>query len=363
MFLFKRSGPWGSGPSGGNPWGGGQKPSNNGQGPTPSPQDPFEQFRKQYQRFSNSWFGGGNGEKMSPEKAIFLGLVGVVLFWFATGFYTVNAREESVVLRFGKYVRTDTPGLNYHLPSPIEVVHIVRVQDRYKEEIGYRSSANAAPNFRRSARNSDDTAPTREILMLTGDENLVSITLEVQWQITDARKFLFNVNDSKRTVVDAAESALREIVGTTPINDILSEGRSLVQSETKQALQHILDSYDAGIAISEINMKAVPPDSVVDAFRDVQAAKINKQEMINKAIAYRNEVVPKAQGEAERFLSVYQQYALAKDVTRTRMYLETMEEILKGMPKVIIDSAQGPIPYLPLRELQNKGGANVSSSR
>jgi membrane protease subunit HflK len=361
MFLFKRSGPWGSGPSGGNPWGNGQqKPPNNGQGP--SQPDPFEQFRRQYRKFSRSWFSGGNGDKISPERAILLGLVGVVLFWFATGFYTVNAREESVVLRFGKYVRTDTPGLNYHLPNPIEVVHIVRVQDRYKEEIGYRSATAPASGFRRSGRN-DESSTTREILMLTGDENLVSITLEVQWQITDARKFLFNVHDSKRTVADAAESALREIVGTTPINDILSEGRSLVQSETKLALQHILDSYDAGIAISEINMKAVPPDSVVDAFRDVQAAKINKQEMINRAIAYRNEVVPKAQGEAERFLSVYQQYALAKDVTRTRMYLETMEEILKGMPKVIIDSAQGPIPYLPLRELQNKGGANVSSSK
>jgi membrane protease subunit HflK len=236
--------------------------------------------------------------------------------------------------------------------------------------------------------------------MLTGDENLVAVNFEVQWQIENAKKFLFNVYDPQLTVRNAAESAMREMIGTTPLSEILSEGRSVLQQKTKELLQSILDSYDSGVHIETINMRGVPPankikvDNIVtgedgemksesiettvdQSFKDVQAAIINKEEIINMAIARSNEVIPeargqgqkliqeaqgykeqviaKAQGEANRFNAIYNEYKKAKDVTKKRIYFETMEQIMEGMDKIIMDSKNNGIqPYIPMKELGSK---------
>lgn len=383
-----------------NPWG--KRPTSNngsrnnsgseqGRGNSDNVEELFKKSQEQLKQIFNGNNKSGGGKGDSPFNLRIIGLLSFValLLWIASGIFTVNAKEEGVVLRFGKYVRTVSPGLNYHLPAPIEKVIKLRVTDRYKEEIGYRSSS-VSNRFQRGNK--------REILMLTGDENIVDVNFEVQWQISDARKFLFNIYDPRSTIRNTAESAMREVVGTTPINDILSEGRTEAQLRTKDLLQKVLNSYDAGVDIMEINMRAVPPSSAItiedivvdengntntvqvtstvdEAFKDVQAAKINKEETINKAIAYQNMVIPiargnaqqmlqqaegyrqkviaRAEGEAQRFLEIYNQYRNAPDVTRKRMYLETMENVFKDMDKIILGSnaTQGTVPYLPLNEL------------
>jgi membrane protease subunit HflK len=361
--------PWGDDKNGlnGGPWG--NKPQKNNKPQPPSQDELDELLKKGQERIKSLFSGGGKKTPGGGSKGGYIVLAIIALLvWLASGVYTVNTKEEGVVLRFGKYIKTAGPGLNYHLPSPIEKVFKIPVTERYKEEVGYRSS-----NY--SRRGGD-----REILMLTGDENIIDINFEVQWQISDARKFLFNINDPQKTIRDAAESAMREVIGTTPISAVLSEGRSVAQLQTKQLLQETLDSYDAGVEIKEINMKGVPPSTVVEAFKDVQAAKINKQETINKAKAYYNEVIPiargdaeamlqeaegykqqviaDAEGQAERFLQVYNKYKYAKYVTKKRMYLETMEELLTDMDKMIVDDKiGGVVPYLPLNDLNRKAKA------
>jgi membrane protease subunit HflK len=399
-------GPWGQPPKG-------KSPQNNR--PTPNqPDDIDEIIRKSQEKikeiFSGVKKGGGgsggdgkgNGGDFSPVAPFkVFAIVGVLLagLWLASGFYTVNPKEVGVVLRFGKYVRTTKPGVNYHLPTPIEYVIKLQFTDRYRTQIGNNSneSNGSAPRRRRG---DVETTSRKEILMLTGDENIVSVEfVEIQWQIDDPEKFLFQVYDPEKTVRDTAESAMREVVGTTPLREILSDGRGKVQLDTKALLQSVLDSYGSGIKIEEINMSAVPPKTsiVVDnittddsgemkaekitttvdeAFKDVQAAIINKEESINSAKARSNELIPqarggaeqllqqaegykqqviaKAEGEAKRFISVYDEYKNAKDVTKRRIYLETMEEILKGMDKIVLDSKGGVVPYLPLNELNSK---------
>lgn len=338
----------GGGPWGKEPWG--KEPSS--KGPNHPRDDEFDDLIKKGQDKIRELFpnGGGGGKNGGNIRLFSLLAILAVFFWLASGFYTVNTKEEGIVLRFGEYIRTASSGLNYHLPSPIEQVIKLRVTDRYKEEVGYRTEKSSR-RFKGDSRNTDSRGG--EILMLTGDENIVDISFEVQWQIADSRKFLFNIKDPIKTVRDAAESSMREVIGTTPINETLSDGRTAVQLQVKQSLQAILDSYDAGIRIETINMKGVPPGSVDEAFKDVQAAKINKEETINKAIAYRNEVLPKAEGQANRFMQVYNEYKVAKEVTRKRMYLETMENIMHDMEKVILSTEGGQVmPYLPLNELR-----------
>ena len=382
-----------------NPWG--KRPSNSGgsgnyNGQPDNVEELFKKGQdklKQYFNNGNGGVGGQGGKVPLNARVIGMLIALAVILWGLSGIFTVDAKEEGVVLRFGKYVRTVGPGLNYHLPTPIETVVKLRVTDRYKEAIGYNSNTSNRRDFGRSGE--------REILMLTGDENIVDVNFEVQWQIADARKFLFNVYNPRDTIRNAAESAMREVIGTTPINDILSDGRTEAQLRTKELLQTVLDSYDAGVDIMEINMRAVPPRSQItiddisvdedgqtrttqikttvdEAFKDVQAAKINKEETINKAIAYQNMVIPiargnaqemlqkaegykekviaQAEGEAQRFLEVYDQYRKAPDVTKKRIYIETMEGVLSNMDKIILDSkgAGGAVPYLPLNELLKK---------
>ncbi len=386
-----KKGPWGQ-----EPWG------NGSQGKRPSaPQNPdIDVLIQKMQKKVTNIFGGGGGSGGKkngalPNKSVAIVMVSIaLLLWLASGVYTVNTKEEGVVLRFGKYVETTSPGLNYHWPVPIEKVIKISVTDRYKTEIGQISNPSRG-------RYSRDSSSSREMLMLTGDENIIDVNCEVQWQISDANKFLFNVYDPQTTVRDAAESALREVIGTTPLNDILSEGRTAAQLDTKILLQEIMDSYDIGIRIEEVNMRGVPPRSSIrvesitanedgvlatesitttvdEAFKDVQAAIINKQEIINTALArskevipvarghaqkllqeaqgYKEQVVAKSEGEAKIFLSVYNEYRKAKEVTRKRIYLETMEGIFKGMDKIVLDTSGtgGVVPYLPLKELEKK---------
>jgi membrane protease subunit HflK len=310
-------------------------------------------------------------------------LIAIVVIWLASGFYRVLPDEVGVVLRFGAYNRTTQPGLNYHLPGPIEKVLTPSVTRVNRTEIGYRNAE--GPVVRGPA----TRQVPEEALMLTGDENIVDINFTVFWVIKDAKAYLFNIRAPDATVKSAAESAMREVIGETPIAQALSEGRGKIETDTQGLLQGILNAYGAGIEVTQLQLlKVDPPAPVIDAFRDVQRALADRERLRNEAEAYRNDIIPRArgdgvrikqeaeayrqeivaraQGDADRFLSVYHAFAASQDVTLQRLYLETMEEILKNSNKVIIDksaeNANGVIPYLPLPSLGSHGAANAAPS-
>jgi membrane protease subunit HflK len=272
------------------------------------------------------------------------------------------------------------PGLNYHLPNPIEKVLTPSVTRVNRTEIGYRNAEGTA------VRGAVTRQVPEEALMLTGDENIVDINFAVFWVIKDAKAYLFNIRGPDATVKSAAESAMREVIGETPIAQALAEGRGKIETDTHTLLQAILDLYRAGIGVTQLQLlKVDPPGPVIDAFRDVQRALADRERLRNEAEAYRNDIIPRArgdavritqeaeayrqeiiaraQGDADRFVSVYRAFKAAQDVTIERLYLETMEEVLRNSNKVIIDkSAQGGtgvLPYLPLPAL---GGANPAAS-
>lgn len=371
-------GPWGKPPKRGQKPTGSNRPgktSNAPEGP-----DFDEIFRKSQEQFGRM-FGGGNnnGDSSNPGRGIVIALTVLALFWVGTGVYIVEPGEQGVVTRFGAYHRTTTPGLNLHLPYPVENVYIPKVEEEKEIEIGFRSGINS--------RFSDSAAGTipQESLMLTGDENIVKIHFEVQWKIKDAPNFIFNIRNPEETVRDVAESAMREVIGKTKIATVLAQGKAEVEASTKTLIQETLDDYESGILIRQVNLQDVdPPSQVIDAFRDVQSARADAESAINKAEAYKNDILPRARGQAaqitenaeaykqevvaradgqaSRFLAVYEEYKVAKDVTEKRLYLETLEEMLPGMDKIIIDSnsSQGVLPYLPLPEIKKKqssGGA------
>jgi membrane protease subunit HflK len=328
-------------------------------------------IRRSQDRFKKVFPGGGNA---GPIAFIGLVLFGLMMVWLCT--YRVQPDEQGVVLRFGEWVRTSTPGLNFKLPDPIEEVIKPKVTRVNRVDAGFRAVGplNAPQSMR---------PVPEEALMLTGDENIVDINFTVFWVINDAGKYLFNVRNPESTVKAAAESAMREVIGRTPIQPILAEGRRKVEQDAMALLQRILDQYGTGIAITQLQLQKVdPPTSVVDSFRDVQRARADLERARNEAEAYRNDIIPRARGEAERiiqeaegykqqivaqaegdanrFLAVYKQYVVAKDITQQRIYLETMEGILRRTNKVIIDQAasgSGVVPYLPLPELQSRPAA------
>ncbi len=366
MTIFKNQSPWGSPPGsgGGSGNGGGFR-----RGPTPPNMD--EVIRK-LQATINKFTGGGSG----GAKPIIFGLIVLVVIWALSGLYRVLPDEQGVVLRFGKFVNTTQPGLNYHLPFPIESVLTPKVTKVNRMDIGFRSERDSG--FGQGGGVAD---VPEESLMLTGDENIVNIDFSVFWVIKDAGNFLFKIQDPEGTVKAAAETAMREVIARSDIQPILTEGRSLIERDTQVIIQQILDEYQSGIQITQVQtQKADPPDQVIDAFRDVQAARADMERSKNEAEAYANDVIPrargeaakilqaaeaykkevvaKAEGEASRFLSIYREYAKAKEVTQDRMYLETMEEVLSSINKIIIDkdSGSGVVPYLPLQEL--KSGSN-----
>ena len=360
MSDFKNQSPWGSPPGGGN---GGFR-----RGPTPPD---IDEIVKKIQNTINKFTGGGKG----GSKPILFGLIILAILWALSGLYRVLPDEQGVVLRFGKFVNTTQPGLNYHFPFPIETALTPKVTKVNRIDIGFRSE-------RDSGFTSGGVADVpEESLMLTGDENIVNIDFSVFWVIKDAGKFLFKIQDPQGTVKAAAETAMREVIARSEIQPILTEGRSVIETDTEVIIQEILDEYNSGIQITQVQtQKADPPDQVIDAFRDVQAARADMERSKNEAEAYANDVIPrargeaakilqaaeaykkqvvaKAEGEASRFLSIYNEYAQAKQVTQERMFLETMEKVLADINKIIIDknAGSGVVPYLPLQEL--KTGTN-----
>ena len=313
-----------------------------------------DQFKKK--------FMGGNNKKNSLLAILFL-----LILWLLTGFYKVNANEQGVVLRFGEWVRTTQPGLHYHFPYPIEVAKTPKVTKVNRTEIGFRTVGNSQRML------------LEESLMLTGDENIVDINFSVFWIIKDAGKFLFELRSPERSIKSVSESVMREVIGNTPIADALAEGRQEIEIDSIKKIQIVLDNYNSGVQVTQLQLQKVdPPDQVIDSFRDVQRARADKEKAINESIAYKNDLIPRARGEAEkivqqaeaykrevvarsegdadRFNSILKSYKNNEDVTKNRIYLETLEEIFQNANKVIIDTKQGSgvLPYLPLPEIQKK---------
>ncbi len=357
-FRGRGGSPWGSPPGGGGN-GSGRK------GPTPPD---IDEIIRSLQDKINKFMPGG---ATKGGKPIILGLVILIVVWALSGLYRVLPDEQGVVLRFGKFVNTTQPGLNYHIPFPVESVLTPKVTKVNRMDIGFRSE-------RDSGFTSTAVADVpEESLMLTGDENIVNIDFSVFWVIKDASNFLFKIQDPEGTVKAAAETAMREVIARSNIQPILTEGRSKIEIDTQEIIQSILDEYNSGIQITQVQtQKADPPDQVIDAFRDVQAARADMERSKNEAEAYANDVIPrargeaakilqaaeaykkevvaKAEGEASRFLAIFNEYKNAKQVTQERMYLETMEKVLADIDKVIIDkeAGSGVVPYLPLPELK-----------
>jgi membrane protease subunit HflK len=355
-----------------SPWGSGSDNNNNGSGNTNQPPN-IDEIIANIQKKINQFFPGG---KSGGSKPIILGLIILVFLWLASGLYRVLPDEQGVVLRFGKFIKTTQPGLNYHLPLPIERALTPKVTKVNRIDIGFRPASD-------SGRVSGVGNVPEESLMLTGDENIVDINYSVFWLIKDAGKFLFNIQSPIETVKAASETAMREVIARSQIQSILTEGRLQIETDVQVIIQNILDEYGSGIQITQVQtQKADPPSQVIDAFRDVQAARADRERSKNEAEAYANDVIPRARGEAEkilqeadaykkqvvaaaegeasRFLAIYNEYKNAKQVTQERMYFETMEKVLADIDKVIIDknSGQGVVPYLPLPELKKKGSIN-----
>ena len=360
--TFKNDSPWGSPP------GGGGRGDGNGSGERRPPPNIDDLIRKAQGSVGRIFPGG----RSSGNKPIYLGLLVLVILWGLSGLYRVLPDEQGVVLRFGKYIKTTQPGLNYHIPYPIESVLTPKVTKVNRIDVGFRSASD-------SGRSSGVGDVPEESLMLTGDENIVNIDYSVFWVIKDAGKFLFNIQSPLETVKTASETAMREVIAKSRIQSILTEGRSKIENEVTDITQGILDEYGSGIQVTQVQtQKADPPDQVIDAFRDVQAARADRERSKNEAEGYANDVIPRARGEAEkilqqaeaykkevvakaegeasRFLAIYNEYAKAKTVTQERMYLETMEKVLADIEKVIIEknAGSGVVPYLPLPEIKKK---------
>lgn len=349
-------GPWGQGPGGGG--GGGQQP------------DLEEMLKRGQDRVKQVMHGGG-----IPGPLLFLvGMIAIAVIAWQAFTFRVNPDELGVVMRFGKFIRQDPPGLHFRLPYPIDEVRLPKVTRQNVIEVGMRTAAESRGGGVRDER--------AESLMLTGDENIVDIDFVVLWRIRDAAKYLFNIQNADSTVKEVAESAMREVVGQSKIQPILTEERQKTEQAVQKLIQTTLDEYGAGIQIDQVKLQKVdPPAEVIDAFRDVQAARADMERLQNEAYAYANKVVPEARGQADRilqsaegykqqvvndaagqtsrFTQVYDQYKNAPEVTRKRMFLETMERVLGGTDKIILDSkgGQGVVPYLPLDRLQNKSSS------
>ena len=360
-LILKNESPWGS------PSGGGGRGDGNGSGERRQPPNIDDLIRKAQGSVGKIFPGGRGG-----NKPIYLGILILVVLWALSGLYRVLPDEQGVVLRFGKFIKTTQPGLNYHIPFPVERALTPKVTKVNRIDVGFRSASD-------SGRSSGVGDVPEESLMLTGDENIVDIDYSVFWVIKNAGQFLFNIQSPLETVKAASETSMREVIAKSKIQSILTEGRSKIESEVQEITQGILDEYGSGIQITQVQtQKADPPDQVIDAFRDVQAARADRERSKNEAEAYANDVIPRARGEAEkilqeaeaykkqvvaaaegeasRFIAIYNEYAKAKQVTQERMYLETMEKVLADIDKVIIDksSGSGVVPYLPLPEIKKK---------
>ncbi|MEA1942661.1 MAG: FtsH protease activity modulator HflK [Pseudomonadota bacterium] len=363
-------GPWGSGGGNNNqnPWG--RRPQGGGGG---DDGPDLDEVVRDMQRKLRGLFGGrgggnggGGGKKGGGASAFGFGFILLIIavVWFVmpgSGWYQVGPQQAGVVLRFGEYSRTSSPGFHFKLPTPIETVTLPEVTTTNTIEIGQGSEGQ----------------------MLTRDENIVDLDFSVQWRVDlsypdGVRDYLFNVRDPQGAVRAVAESAMREVVGTSDLQFIITDGRSEVSVRARELLQSTLDEYEAGIEVLQVNLRnAQPPERVIEAFRDVdvaeqdaERARLNATAHANSVIpaargeaaqltqaaqAYRDSVIAQARGDAERFISIYDEYAQAPDVTRRRMYLETLELVIGRSDITILDGQAGAVPYLPLNELgQNR---------
>ena len=347
--LFNdKKGPWGSsgGSSGGSggptgndptppkgPWG--QPPSrgasgNGGRGSVSSLDD-F--LKKNRDRFGGTGGGGGAGGTGRPDPKIFYwGLIGFVVLWLLfTTMHRIAPGERGVVTRFGSYSHTLSPGIGLTLPSPIDRVQKVDVEDIREVTLG---------------------SASEETLVLTGDQNIIDIAYQVRWNIRDPEQYLFELAEPEDTIKQVAESAMRAIVAQVTLNDAIGNKRGEIEARVSEEMQQTLDAYRAGVVIQGVAVKqADPPAAVNDAFKEVTAAQQEAQSYINQANAYALQLRQKAQGEATAFDKVYEQYRLAPGVTRRRMYYETMERVLKNVDKTIVETP-GVTPYLPLGEVR-----------
>lgn len=363
--------PWsnqtgGGGRKGGNggPWGG-QGPGGSGGGHPPDLEDMLKRSQDKMKRA----MGGGGGGGFPGILMFLLAVVGALaVAWYAF-FFQVQPSQQGIVLRFGEHVRTEGEGLKFRYPYPIEQVYLVDITTNRSVELGIRT----VEGYRGNATEQD---VPEESLMLTGDENIVDVDFVVQWNIKNVEDYLFNIQNPDSTVKEVAESVMREVVGKSNIAPLLTKEREKTAQEVASLVQKTLDSYGAGIRITGIQMKkADPPAKVIDAFRDVQAAKADQERLQNEANAYANRIVPEARGAAERILQaaqgyrdqtiaeatgeaarfekIYDEYRKAPEVTRKRIFLETMERVFKDTDKIILDgkSGSGVVPYLPLNEL------------
>jgi len=358
--------PWQNQGGGGGPWGGGG-PGPWGRGPSgqrpPDLEELLRRSQDRVKRYMPGGFGSGRG--------IVIIAVLVIAGWLLSGFYTVQPNEVGVRMIFGKVQDITGPGFNWNMPAPIGSVEKPEVTTIKRTEIGGRADMGGESS----------TALLAESLMLTGDENIIDIHFNVQWKIgekaDDPIHYLFNIKEPEAMVKSVSEAAMREIIGQTQFEYALTVGRAEIETRSKDLIQSILDSYGAGIVVTQVALQNVdPPADVVEAFRDVQAARANKEQKVNEAQKYYNQVTQEAggraqqiikgaeaykeqkiaiaTGDAQRFLSVYNQYTQAKEITERRIYLETMEQIMQNMRKILVDTAMGgggAVPYLPLDQL------------
>ncbi len=358
-----RNNPWGGSPSGGG---------NSGGGRGKDPQDLDKMIKDAQEGLKEILPGNMNG-----GIAVFLLILVVILLWLASGFHIVNPGEYGVIQRFGAWSRTQTDeGLGYHFPAPIEKITKINVKQQRSMSIGFTQGLPSRNgNFQ-----SMKTGLQNESLMLTSDRNIVDLHMTIQWDIKSAEDYLFQIKDQENTIKKVAESAIREVVGQTEMFSIITTGRDLIEIKVKEIIQKNLDEYNSGVKIKQVLIQKaeVHPD-VQRAFQDVQSAKQDAENTENIARAYREKILPeargqatqllqeaqaykqsqiaKATGDAERFKSIYTAYLTGKDVTKERIFIETMEDVLSNAEKIIIDSkngSQGIVPYLPLDKLNQK---------
>ena len=304
--------------------------------------------------------------KFNP-KMVYYGLAALLLLWLASGIYVVQPDEQAVVFRFGKSVGQSGPGLHYHLPTPVEKVEIERVSEVKRLEIGFRTiSASPTPRYQKVS---------AEAVMLTGDENIADVELIVQYRIRNVENYLFNVRQQSRAIHDVAEAALRQVIGQHTIDEALTEGKLQIQEEIQTQIQEVLDLYEIGVRVEQAKLQTVSVPQEVDfAFKDVASAREDRERLKNEAEAYQNDIIPRtrgeaekmlreaeaykvervkrAQGDADRFLEVLAEYRKAREVTETRLFLETMEKVLPNMQKFIVDT-DGKGGLLNILQMQN----------
>ncbi|MEI7795416.1 MAG: FtsH protease activity modulator HflK [Methylococcaceae bacterium] len=366
--------------------GGGKKDPWSGRGEDKDAPELDEAIRSLQKKLEQIFGGGGNGDNGdnfsgNSLKGLGLLVVGAGVLWGLSGFYIVDEGNHGVETRFGKYIGTTQAGLNWHLPAPIESVALVNVKQQRFIEVGYRSNG--------SSDLAGGSVP-KEALMLTKDENYVDVRLAVQYQVKDAKAFIFNVANPAATLKHVTESAQRGVVGGSTMDYVLTEGRGEIVAQIKTEIQQVMDSYNSGVQVTSVNLQdAQPPEQVQNAFADAIKAREDEQRLINEAQAYANDVIPKArgaaarkmqeaegykeqvlaqaQGETSRFSQLLTEYTKAPDVTRKRLYIETMESVLGNTNNVIVDVKNGSnVMYLPLDKLmqnpQNSTNAPVTTN-